>query len=569
MTQSTWVEIPTSRRDASPSRWRRLALRLVLPLAFAAVLWLLDLTIAAVLVVVAVTLLTVIGVVNPRLSGRIEHWMGRFGVFVGHVIAVVLLTIVNLFVFTPVAFFMWLFRYDALAPGVRRDETSFWHAHAGRSLPKRQFADERTLWSQVGQSAPRRRRPILRVATVVGVVTLILAADLAGGWVYDEVSNETHGTAAVADDTFDPAAQPALRDSPWAAQVLAEQSPLPGVKDPYLGYRLTSLSGQYTNIVDGVRKSYEPAVSGDRVSVWFFGSSALFGDGQRDDHTIPSEFARLAEADGIPVEVRNYGRPGTAMWQELELFEQVVSTGQKPDLVVFYDGFNDLAWQMNVKLSTEPINIFDSTSGGAAATAGGAGADVAPPASTGDSGTSVSDVVNAYWDQSASHHLYDALHDLIAGSSQPAVQFAKGVDQNAVGAAHTSAEISQAAKNAIAIQARAATLATAVAAGAGAETSFFWQPSVFTKKLLPDEEAYLKLTGYQSERWDPAVREARTLLKGTPYVDLGNSLDGSSEPLLWDFVHTNEEGARISARAIFANLRDELRHRIDSGAVTR
>ena len=78
------------------------------------------------------------------------------------------------------------------------------------------------------------------------------------------------------------------------------------------------------------------------------------------------------------------------------------------------------------------------------------------------------------------------------------MQFAKGVDQNAVGAAHTSDEISQAAKNAISIQERAAKLATAVAAGAGADASFFWQPSVFTKKLVPDEEAYLKLTGYQS-----------------------------------------------------------------------
>ena len=31
------------------------------------------------------------------------------------------------------------------------------------------------------------------------------------------------------------------------------------------------------------------------------------------------------------------------MWQELELFEQLVASGKKPDLVVFYDGFNDLA----------------------------------------------------------------------------------------------------------------------------------------------------------------------------------------------------------------------------------
>ncbi len=355
--------------------------------------------------------------------------------------------------------------------------------------------------------------------------------------------------------------------------MLAEQSPLPGVKDPYLGYRLTTLDGQYTNITDGIRKSYEPAVSGDRVSVWFFGASALFGDGQRDEHTIPSEFARLAEADGIPVEVRNYGRPGTSMWQELELFEQVMATGQKPDLVVFYDGFNDLAWQMNVRLSAEPDNIFetagtDSSTTGATAP-GDAGATVTPPSSSGDGGTSFSDVVGAYWDQSASHHVYDAVHDLFAGSDQPSVQFAKGVDESAVGVAQTSAQITEAATNAVSIQARAANVATAIAGGVGAETAFFWQPSVFTKQLVPDEKAYLKLTGYQPERWVPAVDQARALLKGTPYVDLSTSLDGLPQPLLWDFVHTNEEGARLSAQAIYANLHDKLQQRIDSGAVTR
>jgi lysophospholipase L1-like esterase len=572
VTQSTWLEIPAPSRDAPRSRWRKLVLRLLLPLAFAALLWWLGLELAALLVVVAVVALTVIGVVRPTLSDRIEHGLARFGVIVGRAIALVLLTIVNLFVFTPIAFVMWVFRYDALAPGVRRDERSFWRAHTGRALPKHQFADERTLWSPVGSAQPHRR-PILRVATAVGVVALILLADLGGGWIYDQVSNETHGTAAVADDTFDPVAQPALRDSPWAAEVLAEQTALPSVKDSFLGYRMGTKASQYTNIFDGVRKSYQSTAPGKKVSVWFFGASALFGDGQRDDHTIPSEFARLAEADGIPLEVRNYGRPGIAMWQELELFEQIVSMGQKPDLVVFYDGFNDLAWQMNVRLSPEPDNIFetagtDSSTTGATA-AGDAGATVTPPSSSGDGGTSFSDVVGAYWDQSASHHVYDAVHDLFAGSDQPSVQFAKGVDESAVGVAQTSAQITEAATNAVSIQARAANVATAIAGGVGAETAFFWQPSVFTKKLVPDEKAYLKLTGYQPERWVPAVDQARALLKGTPYVDLSTSLDGPTQPLLWDFVHTNEEGARLSAQAIYANLHDKLQQRIDSGAVTR
>jgi hypothetical protein len=357
VTQSTWLEIPDAPRDAPPSRWVRVTTRLLLPLAFAALLWWLGLEVAAVFVVVAVVLLTTVGIVSPPLAARIEHLMKRFGYWVGRLIALVLLTIVNLFVFTPVAFLMWLFRHDALAPGARRDASSFWHGHTGRSMPKRQFADERTLFAPVGATrAPRR--PVLRVATVVGVVALILLADLGAGWVYDEVSTETHGTAAVADDTFDPPNEPALQNSPWAAEVLAEQANIPSTADPYLGYRPGDKASTYTNLVDGVRASYQSTAPGKKVSVWFFGASALVGDGQRDEHTIPSEFARFAEADDIALEVRNYGRPGVAMWQELELFQQLVASGQKPGLVVFYDGFNDLAWQMNLELSAEPTNAY-------------------------------------------------------------------------------------------------------------------------------------------------------------------------------------------------------------------
>jgi hypothetical protein len=558
VTQSTWVEIPSSRRDTPPRRWRKLAARLLLPLAFAVLLWLLGWEIAAVLVVVAISLLTVIGAVNPTLSARIEHWMARFGVFVGRLIAIVFLTVVNLFVFTPVAFVMWVFRYDALAPGVRRDEASFWHAHTGRSLPKRQFADERTMWAQVGEARPRRR-PILRVATVVGVVCLLLAADLAGGWVYDEVSSEMHGTAAVADDTFVPADQPAFRNSPWVTAMLAEQSNMGGVKDTYLGYRLGDTTGQYTNVTNGERLSYRPEGTGDRVSVWFFGGSALFGDGQRDDHTIPSEFARVAESEGILVDAHNYGRPATTIWQELELFQQLVAGGQKPDLVVFYDGFNDLAGQMNQKLTRDPTNFFDGTAGeafGNPATGKGKPVPAVDPAAA--SGYGFSDVVDAYWDQSASHHVYDALHELFAGSDPTPVQFAKGVAPRDTSNTPAPDESKQAAENAVSIQGRAAKVVSTLAAGIGANAAFFWQPSVFTKRLLPDEEAYLKLGGYEPDRWDPAIREARRLLKSTPFVDVGDALDRAQEPVLWDFVHTNEVGANLSARALFTNLQPTL-----------
>ena len=60
----------------------------------------------------------------------------------------------------------------------------------------------------------------------------------------------------------------------------------------------------------------------------------------------------------------------------------------------------------------------------------------------------------------------------------------------------------------------------------------------------------------------PAVTEARKLFRGSRFVDLGGALDSASAPVLWDFVHTNEEGARLVATAMFDNLRPKLEKRL-------
>src|SRR5262249_13946081 len=115
-----------------------------------------------------------------------------------------------------------------------------------------------------------------------------------------------------------------------------------------------------------------------------------------------------------------------------------------------------------------------------------------------------------------------------------------------------------AARNAVGIQERAAVLATALGEARGFKTMFFEQPSAFTKRLLEEELPYRSLPGYEPERWEPAVREARRLLKRTPYVDLGRALDSAQTPVLADFVHTNEEGARLAAQALYRHLKPKL-----------
>ena len=137
-------------------------------------------------------------------------------------------------------------------------------------------------------------------------------------------------------------------------------------------------------------------------------------------------------------------------------------------------------------------------------------------------------MLGAYWDQSASHHVYDALDELFGGSDPPAVEFAKGVEPKTTGPGVDDRRARRRRRTRCRSSRAAASLADAVAASVGADAAFFWQPNVFTKKLLPEEQAYLGLAGYDPARWDPAIAEARKLLKRTPYVDLGDALDGAT-----------------------------------------
>jgi lysophospholipase L1-like esterase len=60
------------------------------------------------------------------------------------------------------------------------------------------------------------------------------------------------------------------------------------------------------------------------------------------------------------------------------------------------------------------------------------------------------------------------------------------------------------------------------------------------------------------------MQQARAALQGTPYVDLGDALDSATTPVLWDFVHTNEEGARLAATALYQNLLPQLQAKAEA-----
>jgi MFS family permease/lysophospholipase L1-like esterase len=114
---------------------------------------------------------------------------------------------------------------------------------------------------------------------------------------------------------------------------------------PYTYSRIEPHSGPFINVdKTGLRKtaSFVP-VDSTAPRAYFFGGSTVWGDGSRDDYTIPSQVARLLNDDKQPARVKNFGEVAYVSTQDLILFQTRLALGDVPEVAVFYGGFNDIA----------------------------------------------------------------------------------------------------------------------------------------------------------------------------------------------------------------------------------
>jgi len=489
---SRWHELPHE-ADATPARRSTAIVRLLIPFLIAGVVAVVGARTLAAVVAATATVLALVTWIRPAVGHRIAEALATAGRAVGHAVSWALLGLVELLVIVPLSFLARLFGRDPLrtAPG----DGSRWSDRDERVSSRHTF----------GPDAHRRRpmgrigRAVAVVPRVLGAVVLLLVANYAAGWLYDEYLG-SHDQPAVtgAVSSADLAATSAMADEPWAEAYWAEFDALDHEFEPFLLTRVGDADGAYINARDGVRDSYQ-STADSPVEVWFFGGGALWGAGQRDEHTIASEVARLAEAEGRPVRVVNLGQPGYTTWQSALLFEQQLAVRPAPDLAVFYDGADDVAVQLEeVTMTPSHYNL-----------------DGARVALTGRD--SAADEARDLWEDYRETSVLTRLADGIRSVFGADVAYAGDGDDLT--------------DTVIDLRARSRALLESVAEDHDVATLTVWQAA----------------TGVSGD--DGAYRRAAAA--GGADADLSVLLDDLADEVYLDGVLTDEEGARLVAGALW------------------
>ena len=162
---------------------------------------------------------------------------------------------------------------------------------------------------------------------------------------------------------------PAYAGAAWVPELTREQAMRLAAPYRYVPFRISGVAewhGKYFNNdahPTGVwRRTANPDTGcGPKTKVWIFGGSTVYGTGVPDWATLASYLSKEMNRQGRAcVEVTNFGDESYVSTQELLLLIEQVKRGGRPEVVIFYDGFNDAhvgmteadAWSAHYGLET-------------------------------------------------------------------------------------------------------------------------------------------------------------------------------------------------------------------------
>jgi hypothetical protein len=276
--------------------------------------------------------------------------------------------------------------------------------------------------------------------------------------------------------------------------------------DPLGSIRIEDVATATVNVEGGRRVSWRaPDCRCQRTTVWMYGGSTAFGIGQRDDHTIASELARLAFDEGVVIDVENRGVVGDTHWEEAQRFAWDLQREPAPDIVVFYDGAGEVHSQSHRGRS-----------------------DVQP----------VRPMHLEYWDRFGDSGSRESgrsrFGSKLGESAEPRRSWVDSVRSSFAAGVAVSDEL---------------------AASAGVEVARYWEPLLITRGAMMDSEP-------RSAHDDPSGLAARyrSVVADSPgsVVDLSDSLSNLDGQVFSDDTTMNEAGAARVAEMIYFDLRSRF-----------
>jgi hypothetical protein len=203
---------------------------------------------------------------------------------------------------------------------------------------------------------------ILQQLCAVAAIALVLAlaVDQLAMWLYSQF---VHSTPQLYQIGFEADSADWLLDFSREMDETVHAFDLDGSSvdwQPYAHWRNKPHAGDYINVDQrGLRRTWQaaqPAEHSTPLRIFMFGGSAMWGYGNRDDYTIPSQLAKQLDAAGHHVEVTNFGQIGYVNSQELSTLTQELNRGNIPHLVIFFDGYNDLSSSFLNQQAGFPLN---------------------------------------------------------------------------------------------------------------------------------------------------------------------------------------------------------------------
>lgn len=377
---------------------------------------------------------------------------------------------------------------------------------------KRFFGGIRTAWSIVGLT-------LLMLVLVNQLLVWTLPAPL-------EAEQIVAGAEAPDNSVAD-----AYADAHWAKDYWAEHG-RSRANDwhSYVYWRRAPFSGDLINVdAHGFRRGWNNADADESApQIWVFGGSVVWGTGVPDAFTLPSQLAFLyAKKDQErQVRVLNFGQSGYVSGQSRLAFAQALAcAGQKPELVVFVDGANDVYAAFQSERAGSPQNEhrrateFNSSQRAGRLLAG--------------------------W-----FNRLDGVEHLRAWGAEPAqlkpiAELAAAVVQKYL---------------AYAEQARA------LADAQGIASVFVWQPHVFAKNSLSkDEQAIVDASFARHRDLQLAADQALGAEPDAAILKFADLYADQPQARFSDFVHIDDQGLEALARAIFDHL-PERPEAADAGA---